>query len=361
MRIVEYTPERFELLQNGARKMPAGKSLLHRPFVDHYYAGGEWCKLFLFLGDDDTVVGTVGVDRMRFEYESRELTLGFGSNFHALESGVGGHLYLQWLKSCPEAVVFGGSANTHHILRSRKWSYLAHVKTYFLNQRYAIAPEEAWWRVAAKRLMNGVPRRSLALRAERLPADVVEGLYVKEESRFEADLLDFTSDFRFRFAPSLDYLRWRYDPGLAYVTYRLFRIVRGDRSVGYVVIQESDTRWMVSHCDGEEESLAYGVLLALVELEKQSGQGRGAVLASCHPRMEGICRRFGFRASYAARPLVVGTLRGSVTVPPGPSNWLVNLDWGDNGLRPQAPDYRSGYPSQAGGRRRVIGMQISDS
>ena len=52
-------------------------------------------------------------------------------------------------------------------------------------------------------------------------------------------------------------------------------------------------------------------------------------------------------------PFAVGSLKGPVALPADPSRWLVNYDWGDNGLRP--PFLGEAAPGEAelaaGGRR----------
>ena len=85
MRIVEYTPDRFESLRRAAEQMSPTISLRHRPFVDYYYTTRDWCKLYLFLSDDESVAATLGWERMRFEYEGRELILSIGSSFWSLQ------------------------------------------------------------------------------------------------------------------------------------------------------------------------------------------------------------------------------------------------------------------------------------
>ena len=60
-----YTPQDFEKLKDFASTLERHSSLTHRSFVDHYYAGNEWCRLFLFEETPGTIVGTLGLDLMR--------------------------------------------------------------------------------------------------------------------------------------------------------------------------------------------------------------------------------------------------------------------------------------------------------
>ena len=150
MRLVEYTPDRFESLRRAAEQMSPTISLRHRPFVDYYYTTRDWCKLYLFLSDDESVAATIGWERMRFEYEGRELILGFGSSFWSLRKGAGGILFMRWLKDCPIGLTFGGTASTHHILKNQKWTYFEGVRDFHLNE-----PRQ---RVAAKWLRHWLHR-----------------------------------------------------------------------------------------------------------------------------------------------------------------------------------------------------------
>ncbi len=95
MKLTEYRPEHFEALRKAATRVGPNVGLTHRPFVDYYYGSRDWCKLYLFVDEQETVQGVIGVDRMRFEYCGREMLLGFATNFYAFQHGVGGYLYLQ--------------------------------------------------------------------------------------------------------------------------------------------------------------------------------------------------------------------------------------------------------------------------
>jgi hypothetical protein len=55
--------------------------------------------------------------------------------------------------------------------------------------------------------------------------------------------------------------------------------------------------------------------------------------------MAAIYRRFGFRAKHGDRPLAIGGRTPGGTVPTDTSRWLINYDWGDNGLRAPFPDH----------------------
>lgn len=331
--IVTYTPEWFEPLARMARAAGRARSLLHRPFVDHYYAGSEWCRLYLYVAGDGAVLGTLGVECMPFEGPGGPLIMALGSNFHALTRGAGGILFLKWMSGGHAGLVLGGTADTHRLLRARRWRYLPGVRTYRLNAPYAPHPGERWWSALAKRGLRRWRRTLLARHGERLGRTGVTGVTVHEERAYAADLVPRRSAFAVRFAPPPPYLAWRYGLGLPFVRYRLFRVCAGSRSIGYVVVNESPDRVIVAHADGEDAArLAHGALLAALTVARDDTEPRGLVLLSAHPAMEAVYARFGMRAGWRERPLAVG---GAEPLPalPDVRRWLVSYDWGDHALR----------------------------
>lgn len=335
MPIVDYTPQRFDALRRFVDRIGMRLSLSHRPFVDYYYGNPDRCRLFLFLAADESIVGTFGVEHMRFECSRRELIIGFGSNFYSLQPGVGGILFIHWLNSSRIGLVYGGSPDTHKLIRSRGWSYYNGVRVYVLNKPDESYPGESWWRSAAKSVLRYPRRASISEYSSRVPGEIRARLSVREEQAYTQDLVPRESPFIFRFAPTLDFLNWRYNTALSFVRYRLFRILEDGHTAGYVVINESPERLMVAHCDGTDaQTLAYGVLLSLLQVGREDRNLRTVLLASSHPRMQKIYHRFGFRSTGPGRQFAMGTLRGPADIALETSNWLVNLDWGDNGLRP---------------------------
>jgi len=335
MRLVEYTPDRFESLRRAAEQMSPTLSLRHRPFVDYYYTTRDWCKLYLFLSDDESVAATIGWERMRFEYEGRELILGFGSSNWSLRKGAGGFLFRRWLQDCPIGLIFGGTAYAHQILKNQKWTYFEGVRPFYLNDTLSFRPDEPRWRVAAKRLRHWLrTRTNLVALGERLARGPGANVSVREEHAYTEDLFPRTSPFTFRFAPDLDHLAWRYALNLSFVRYRLFRIVARRVSTGYVILNETPSRLMVAQCDADDPTtLVHGILLSLAEASRSDEQPRGIFLTLCHRGMQASFQSFGFRRARVDREFVMGKLQGDVGLSSDTSNWLVNYDWGDNGLR----------------------------
>jgi hypothetical protein len=342
MPLVPYTPDAFDSLRVAAQRLRV-KSLAHRPFVDYYYTQNPWCDLCLLRDEDGSVSGTIGVDRMPFAAGERSLTLGFASNYHAARPGSGGYLYLHWMKAAPFGLVFGGSEDTHRILRGQRWTYFPGVRTYALNATPYEGPGEPSWRRWAKRLLARFRRVDLGGLVRQVPREVRARLSVQEEKRFTEDMLPHTSPFSFRFAPCLDYLRWRYPTRVSFVRYRLFRVLTGGRSTGYVVLNESPDRLLVAQCDGEEaRTLAWAVLLSLAQASERDTRHREVALTCSHAEMRQVYQHVGFRPRGADRPFAIGSRQGPVDLPPDTSRWLINFDWGDNGLRAPFLDQSQG-------------------
>jgi len=334
MPIVEYTPHFFERLKRADRQIDLKTGLSHRPFVDYYYTTSDWSKLYLFLNKDENIVGTIGVDRMRFEWNRREMMIGFINNFYSLEPGGGGLLFMKWLMTCPFGVVFGGSEDVHRIIRKQKWTYFRGVRIYLLNRAVFSKPGEPFWRKIAKRILSFVYTNKVHRIVSRIPKRHKEQIAILEQRTFTDDLLPDTSPFTFRFAPRTDYLRWRYNTNLSFVRYRVFRIMKGIKPAGYVILNESPNRLMVSQCDGEDpEILAYAVLLSIVKALGNENIDREILLASSNLQMQKIFARFGFRPATVDRSFAMGSLKHTIELSPDTSNWLINFDWTDNGLR----------------------------
>jgi hypothetical protein len=333
MPLVEYTPDLFESLRLTAERLGVN-SLVHAPFVNYYYTANSWCRLNLLLVDDGSIAGMIGIERMPFAVGDRDVMLAFASNYHAARSGAGGHLYLHWMKTCSLGLVFGGSEFTHRILRQQGWRYFSGVKVYSLNRAYPAWPGEPLWRRWAKRAAGSFRRTRLETLVRRVPARFRGRLAVSEETTFIEDMLPKSSPFTFRFAPTLDYLNWRYRPGLSFVRYRLFRIHAGDSTAGYVILNDAAEKIIVAQCDGTDaETIAYGVLLSLAAAARGEARCREVMLAASHPGMQAIYESCGFRCQGAERPFVIGSRSQPVDVPGDSRCWHVNFDWGDNGLR----------------------------
>ena len=334
MPAIEYAPQHFEQLRAFVARLGIPLSLTHRPFVDYYYASGQSCRLYLFVANDGKIVATYGLDRMRFEHAGRIMTIGAGSNYYSAEPGAGGLLFMHWLKACPIGLVHGGSADTHRIIRGRNWAYYDGIRDFILNNPYDPNPGEPRWRVVAKHILRHAIRSELPKYASRIPAEIRTRVSVREEKSYTEDLLPRESPFTFRLAPTLDYLNWRYNTALSFMRYRLFRVLEGGRTKGYVVLNESSKQIIVAHCDGSDaRTVAYGVLLSLLQAGREDRAPRTVLLSSSHVVMQDIYRSFGFRSTRSSRPFAIGTLTGPCEVQLDTSNWLVNFDWGDNGLR----------------------------
>jgi len=342
MPIVEYTPQHFEALRKFAQRTGEMLGLTHRPFVDYYYATQEWCRLYLFVANDGNVLATYGVDRMRFDYNGREMIIGFGCNYYSIQPGTGGILFVHWHNLCPVGLVYGGSTDTHKMIAARKWTNYKGVRIHVLNKPYEPYAGEGMLRAAAKSVARRFTRSKLSHYSSHVSPEAHKKVSVREEQTYTDDLLPRESPFVFRFAPTTEYLNWRYKTSLSFVRYRLFRILEGGRTTGYVVINESPERLIVAQCDGTNAwTLAHGVLLSILQVGQNDQEPRTVMVSLCHPAMREIFQKFGFHAEREDRAFCIGTLRGPVDIAEDTSKWLINYDWGDNGLRPpfldQAP------------------------
>ena len=332
MRLVPYSSDYRTPLVLAIDSIDPDLNIAHPLFLDWYYTAQDWCTLFLAM-DGDRVCGITGVERMPFAVGADRWTIGMGSNFHALISGVGGLLFLQWLKSCPHALVFGGSSHTHRIITKQGWRFVPGARIYRLNRTFVASPHESAWRVAAKGLLRRVRRTAhLGDRAAHRDGVTLRRLRVREEDRYDNDMFPSPSAFAVRLAPDVEYLRWRYSPGLPFVRYRIFRILEADRSLGYVVVNDGRDRVIVAHSDAEDaEQLAYGMVLACIAVTRNDTKPREIRLATSHPIVQKILESFGLKPDRRDRTLAIGRLRGAVHLPSG--HWLLNAGWGDNDLR----------------------------
>jgi hypothetical protein len=345
MPIIEYTPGLFDELQGMVGRVPANMNLSHRPFVDYYYATRPWCKLYLYVSDSGKVVGTLGRELLGFEHqcegEIREISIRIGSNWFSLHPGVGGELTKFSAAANPNSfgmtLVVSRKALT--VLQHYGWVPVPGVRGYFLNGPCALYPGKAWWKRGTNATIRLLGGKSISKFAGRIAADVRERLSVCEESSYSKDLLPRRSSFSFRFAPTVEYLDWRYNLSLTFVRYRLFRILGRGGTIGYVILNEAENHIMVAQCDGEDATaLAYGILMAVVEAGSKDERPRTVFLSCCHAEMGRVFEQFGFRMKPWGGELPFAFRK----VPPqldvsatGTAQWLVNYDWCDNGL--QAP------------------------
>lgn len=330
MRLVRYTPDLFASLQRIATPESA---LSDRRFVDYYYATREGCQLHLAVDEQDAVIGSIGIEQMPFEYRGQRMDIAFGSNFQAAHSGVGGFLYLTWMKSAPVSMVFGGSADTHEILRAQKWTYYPEVRVYQANMRYAPRTGENLARRAARGLLRAAfGSRDIRKQVAALKTPPLE---VREQRELSAALTSLRSPFALRLAPDLEYLRWRYALDLSFVKYRLFEIQAADGLAGYVILHERPRRVVVAHADGRDATLlAAGIMKAVAQVIAYDSTPREILLTTTHPGMQTVFESCGLRPAAQGRPFALKSRRGTLAISQDTSNWLVNFDWGDNSLRP---------------------------
>lgn len=336
MNILKYQVGDFPMLRSLWHGLEPDHPLRCREFVDYYYGTTDICRLYYLLNDSDNVLGVFGVERMNFSVQGCQISMGFGSNFVSFYPGAGAMLFLHWIRNYEFGVVFGGSEDTHRILRRQRWKYVVGVKEFILNRKYLPRSDEGVLRRTAKAVARQLDRR-IVISRESGWLDTVEDLRlsVVEERRLFKDCLPRSSAFSLRFAPDLTHLNWRYSTELPFVRYRVFRVLQNDDTIGYVILNHKPEQIIVAHCDGEDPLLlAYGVCAAAALAVQGVDESPTVLLTSSHPVMQGVFKSLGFRSSMTDRPLAFGGLGRTPQLPGDPSSWLVNFDWGDNGLRP---------------------------
>jgi hypothetical protein len=335
MPIVEYTPTRFDDLKEMVRQIPGQINLAHRPFVDYYYASREWCKLYLYISDSGKIIGTLGRELLHFTHNSHELTIRILSNWYSRQRGVGGELYQYSAQANPNSngLMFLASQDALNVLRHHRWIFVPRIRGYFLNYPGGTHAGDPWWRNASKFVMSCLMRQKISAFASHIPVRAAAEITVREENEYSDDLLPSRSPFDFHFAPTIDYLKWRYNLSLQFIRYRLFRLIVRGNNAGYVILSDSPNQIAVAQCDGDNPSaLAYGILLSILDVSHDDADPRAAFLVCCHPEMERIFHRFGFWRRWADLPFAFRTQPAGLDLAAGPSKWLINFDWGDNGF-----------------------------
>lgn len=335
MPIVEYTPDLFPDLQEMVSRLPVSVNLAHRPFVDYYYATRSWSKLYLYLSESGRVLGSLGRECMPFEHKGHEITMRNGSNWFSLQRGVGGELLKFSGRGSPNSIGFMllASQEAVNVFRHYGWIQVPGIMGFFLNG-CSLYPWDCWWKAAANSAVRRFSRNKLSSFTSRIQSNGNAGLTVTEEYSYSADLLPGHSPFGFRFAPTVEYLDWRYNLSLSFVRYRLFRISSGSESIGYVILNESPQQIIVAQCDAKDAiALAYGILLAIAKVGSKDRKLRTMFLSCCHSEMRRVFEHFGFHAWLRSDlPCAFHGLTADFDLAET-SKWLMNYDWSDNGLQ----------------------------
>ncbi len=343
MKIIEYSPEHFRMLKTAAENFSLKTALVHKPFVDFYYFGNKWCKLYIAL-DNDRIAAVLGIERLKFINEDREVFLGFGTNFHSVEHGAGGVLFMRWMKECQFSLVFGGTEDTHKILRQKKWRYFEGIKTFSLNRKYEIYSSDGIVKSAAKKMLNlktGLMNSFKSNLNSFIPAEYLNSLKIEEEKTFKDDMLVKKSAFKFRLSPDIEYIRWRYNPELKIVKYRIFRILYGGVSRGAIIINDNPDFIMQAYSDADDTNiLSYAMIKCIAQIEGEKTKRREIILTLSNPDMKQIFKNFGFEESVKDGQFALGSIKAQNTIFPETTQWLINYDIGDNGLRVPFLDQR---------------------
>jgi hypothetical protein len=201
-------------------------------------------------------------------------------------------------------MVFGGSPDTHSILRAQNWTYYPDVPVYDGNRRYEPHAGESMARRIAKRILrSGWFRTDVGKRVAALKIPPIE---IREQREYRDQLVTLASPFLLRLAPDLEYLRWRYSLDLPFARYRLFEIAAADEVIGYVILHERANQVVVSHADGSDARLlAAGIMKAVAFVIEGDLKPRRVLLTSTHPEMQAVFEASGMRAAGQGRPFAL--------------------------------------------------------
>lgn len=307
--------------------------MLNQHFVQHYYLGQEWSRLFLVI-EHTKCIGIIGVELLEFVTPASSLKVAFATNFYSLQPGIGGMLWLKWMKLGDMGLVFGGSQDAHRILTARKFDYYSGINLYRLNAEFEPYNEDSAIKGIVKAGLRPWKRKKLTDYASKSFLKRFADIQVVERHEFSEGHLVHTGLFMLRFHPKIDYLQWRYNLHLPHARYRLFEFLRSGQSCGYCVLNDGPKELMVAYSDGNHpELIAAGILKAIFSVGDDDQKERKAVLASSNLAMQTIFSESGFRLTKKDYPFAVGSLRGAQKLG-DPRTWHINLGLGDNDLRP---------------------------
>jgi len=115
------------------------------------------------------------------------------------------------------------------------------------------APDSQKWRVAAKWVLRHTGRKKrISEYALRIPAKVAAKLSVREERSFTHDLLPRRSSFSFSLCSDARLPQLAIQPHPFLRALSLFRVLDEEKTVGYVILNDSPERILVAQCDGED-------------------------------------------------------------------------------------------------------------
>jgi hypothetical protein len=306
--------------------------LFNHSFLEHYYLGQEWCRLFLAM-DGPKCIGMIGVDVLHFVTQTSTITAAFGTNFYSLQPGVGWMLWLKCMKQAEIGLVFGASQDTHRILQARKFEYYSGINLYRMNARFESYREDSAAKGIVKAGLRPWARKNLPDYASKSFLRRFADIQIVDRTDFSEEMMVRSSPFSFRLCPPLEYLQWRYNPRLDYVRYRIFQFFRSGQSIGFCVLNHGMSESMVVYSDGSDpELLAAGILKAIFLVGEEEDKYRKITLASSHPVMQALFVQQGFRLAEKNYPFAAGALKDAKNLG-DPGRWLLNFGMGDNDLR----------------------------
>lgn len=335
MRVVEYAQEHAAALAGALAASPLGAPLLRSDaFLNHYFLSHPKSKLLLLFDGSEEIVATLGTTTIRLAIGKRSQDASILSNTYSMKAGAFPFLLLHWMKASQIGITFPGNALMRSMVeRQKRWISISGLYTYWLNWDYPAQADDPLWKRSLKPLARRVTRINPDRFAGKIRKSAGRNLAVAEEQRFDEGLARRGGEFGLRIDADAAYLNWRFCTTLDHVKYRVFRILDGRTTRGYVVLAEWPHRLIVSHCDGEDAHvLALGIMAAISEVNRGAHRYRKVLLTSMHASMVPVFHEFGFRPKKSATPFYIAGF-GEQPVPnKGGLDWLVNMDFSDAGM-----------------------------
>lgn len=335
MKIVPFAAEHTGALIAGLDKAGLDAPLLRiEPYVRHYYLSNPACRLMLMLDGDGQIAATLGSEKIRLRIGSETFDAAVLSSTFSLLPGAFPLLFMHWMKSAEVGLAFPGNALLQDMFaRQKRWVAIPGLRRYWLNWSYPVLPDDPAWKSLAKPLARWARRVDASGFERRLRGIAPAGLALREERRFDSGMTPRAATaFGFRVEPDADFLDWRFDSDLDYVRYRIFRIERGARSCGCIVIAEWPHCLLVSHADCDDvHTLSCAILLAIARLNQGEHRHRKVLLSSMHSGMQQWLSRYGFEPEPRDTAFHVAAFGNRALPQCAQDDWLVNLDIGDAG------------------------------
>ncbi|WP_339521529.1 hypothetical protein [Pseudomonas sp. EL_65y_Pfl2_R96] len=310
------TASNFEAIKKFADKFDEHGNLQHLEFLKHYYFDSPYSDLHIYLDAAGEIVGTMGIEEIPYQYDGESGSLFFGSNWFASTSLAGASTYRLWTdRNRKNCLSFGGTESAHNFFRGAKWQYFEGFQILV-------------------RSINSASK----LNSQANTAIIQTGRQIDVGNySLEGDITPFKTGFNGRFYSKKEYLKYRYNPTLKYISYKWVSIIEDGEIIGLAIFNCGPKEVVLSYCDGiDPVAVAGGVLkgFAKVLSDYDDLTDMKIRIGSCSPEMIEVWKSANFKISaqrtFAMNKPIAG-LTGPQSLTQG--GWNVALDVGDNCLR----------------------------